>query len=290
MRLAVTPRLWGRWISEVALLAVGGALAVVYSKVDSLLVGKLQSIEAVGYYGIGYKFADLASFLPVALTTPVLTHLVESWPHDRERFHRTVRQGLVVMVCVGVGVAGTFAGVAREAISLTYGGRYVTADSAAVLLVTGAGISFVSILSFTVLLAVGRNRPYVLITLVGLVLNVAVNLVVIPAHGYQGAAAVTVGTEAFVALCMLSVLRTVPGVRPLPLRSFAVTAVAGAALVAVELGLSGALPWGARVALGLAAYLLLLHVLRVDGPGGLRSLARGFTEPDVPVGVPDEHR
>lgn len=287
--LAVTPRLWGRWISEVALLAAGGALAVVYVKVDSLLVGKLQNIEAVGYYGIGYKFADLASFLPVALTTPVLTHLVESWPDDRERFHRTVRQGLVIMACCAVAVVGTFAGVAQQAIALTYGAPYTSAAGAAVLLVAGAGISFVSVLSFTVLLAVGRNKPYVVITLVGLVLNVAVNLVVIPAHGYQGAAAVTVGTEAFVAACMVAVVLRVPGVRPMPLRSFAITAFAGAALVAVELGLSRVLPWGLRAALGFAAFLVLLHVLRVDGPGGLRSLARGFAKPDAVVAV-DERR
>lgn len=290
MKPSATPRLWGRWLSEVALLAVGASLAVVYARVDSLLVSKLQSIEAVGYYGIGYKFADLASFLPVALTTPVLTHLVESWPDDRERFHRTVRQGLVLMVCCAVGVAGTFSGVAREAISLAYGTRYETADSAAVLLVIGAAFSFVSVLSFTVLLAVGRNRPYVVITLVALILNVAVNLVVIPAHGYQGAAAVTVGTEAFVAVCMVSVLLRVPGVRPLPLRSFAITAIAGVVLVTIELSLTAVLPWGLRVVLGLLAFLVVLHVLKVDGPGGLRALAHGFRETDSPVGVPDEHR
>jgi hypothetical protein len=44
-------------------------------------------------------------------------------------------------------------------------------------------------------------------------------------------------------------------------------------MAAVVLGLRGLLPWPAVAAMGGLVYLAALHVLRVDGRGGLRSLA-----------------
>jgi O-antigen/teichoic acid export membrane protein len=48
------------------------------------------------------------------------------------------------------------------------------------------------------IIALGRQRPYVLITLVALVFNIIANLNVIPRFSYYGAATVTIFTETII--------------------------------------------------------------------------------------------
>lgn len=273
VRLVVDPRQWGVWVREAAPLALGAALDTVYFRIDIVMLSALDSFRAVGTYNVGYKFSDLLGAVPLAVATPALTLLVSHWPHDPGAFRRTFRQALVILGVGAVGAGVGFLLFAEPLVVTLYTERYRDAVDAARLLVGGQALHFFTLLCFSTLVAAGRNRLYPVAMLVGVALNVGLNSAWIPKHSYLGSAWATVVTEVVV-LCVLAAgVARIPGLRPWPVRPLLVCAAAGLVMAGVGTVARALLPWPPAAVLAGAAYLAVLHLARVDGPGGLRALA-----------------
>jgi O-antigen/teichoic acid export membrane protein len=271
--LRVDATQWRAWFKESVPLSLGSALETAYFRIDAVMMSKLASLTAVGLYGVGYKFSDLVGSLPAGVTFPMLSVMVRHWPHDAHGFHKIFRRALLLLTVAGVGIGVEFGAFAGNVIVLFYGHRYSPVAFSAVCLMVGQLLNFYTSLCFYTLAGVARYRAYPVAALIGLAVNVGLNLVLIPRYSYNGAGVATIVTElVVVGILVQSVLR-VPGVRPIPWMPFGKSAVAGSVMAAVVLGLRGLLPWPAVAVMGGLVYLAALHVIRVDGQGGLRSLA-----------------
>lgn len=281
LRWSVQTHYWWPWLKEAAPLALGAAAASLYFKIDMVMLAELDSLTAVGQYSIGYKFSDLLGSFAYAVTTPVLTLLVAALPSDIAAFRRSFHQGFVLLLVGAVGVSIGFAGWADDAIALLYGDHYLPSAGASRLLVVGQSINFFTILLFTALVAVGRNRLYAVATVSGVGVNIALNFLLIPDRSFFGSAIATVITEVLVMAVLAAGSASIPGVRPLPWRSIAVVVSAGT-VMAVMVACVHDAPWWplAAVASG-GLYLAVLHVGNVAGPGGLKALAQSHEALDL---------
>lgn len=274
-------RTWWELLREAAPLAAGSALATLYYRVDSIMLSVLDSFTAVGVYGVAYKFVDLAHFLPTAVASALLPLLVAAWPQHPSAFRFTLRRGATVLVLAAGLICVEFILFAEPLIRALYGDLYAEAALAARIVVLSQCLAFVTALALIALIAVGRHRRYPLIALVGLVLNVGLNVILIPQYSYLGAAITTLATEIVVMVWMCLEARRVDGLRPLPrpplLRAAMVLAISAVAGV----GLAAVLPWPVAAFLVAAIFVVGVVVLRAAGPGGLGAL-RGDTEPATP--------
>ena len=96
----------------------------------------------------------------------------------------------------------------------------------------------------------------------------------IPRYSFNGSAVATVITEIIVSGVLLASLSRTPGIVTIPVGVIVRTAIAGAALAAVYIGLVQLVPWPVAAGVAGAAFLALLHLLGADGPGGLRALVQ----------------
>jgi O-antigen/teichoic acid export membrane protein len=268
---------WRRWLREAAPLAVGSALGSLYFKIDSVMLTLLlhgaRARVSVGTYQVGYKFSDLLSWVAPGLIATSLPLLARVWPREPEEFRRVFRQSLVLVVVIGTLATTVFAALASDVIPLLYTDKYAAAVGPARWLVAGQALNFATQLCYVAIVATGRSRVYPRVTLAGLAVNVGINVIVIPMHREMGAAVATVVTEVIVLALLTAALRGLP-IRPMPWRSLLVTAIGAVVTVAAIVLLSPHIGWLLAGAVGVAADLAVLHVLRVDGRGGLLALAR----------------
>jgi O-antigen/teichoic acid export membrane protein len=262
---------WGVWLREAAPLALGAAISTIYFRVDTLLLSKLDSTRAVGVYQIGYKFADLLAFVAPALLGVLLPLLVSAWPSATDRFRATVRQSLLLFAVISAFACVSFAVFSRPAIESLFGSTYASSSNPARILVAGQALNLLSQLAFVILVAVGRRREYLMAATLGLAVNVALNIALIPGFSASGSATATVITEVVVLAVLARALVDLP-IHPLPWRSLGVVVAAAATSAATMLAVRDWVPWPAAMALAGVPYLGALHVLRVDGPGGLPAL------------------
>jgi O-antigen/teichoic acid export membrane protein len=289
IRLSVNLGEWWYWIREALPLALGWALATVYYRVDMVMLSQLDTLTSVGLYGVGYKFADLIGFLSDALLVPALTLLVAAWPDNPAVFRRVFRHTFVVLCIIAAGVTVGFAGVALPMIELLYGSRFGAAAWAARGLVAGQAMHFFTGLAFATLVAIGRRRLFPVAMLVGLIVNVATNLWLIPRYSYNGAALATIFTELLVLVILSVALLRIGEIHPIPIATILRTTLASMLMAAVFIVLRGRLPWFAIGIVAGALYLGALHLLRVAGPGGLIAIIRNAPRaPTVPSEGPME--
>jgi O-antigen/teichoic acid export membrane protein len=273
VRIRVEWHRWWVWLKEAAPLALGAALDTIYFRIDIVMLSLLDTYRAVGTYSVGYKFSDLLGAVPLAVVTPALTMMVAAWPDDPSGFRRTFRHALIILTVGAIGTAVGFLIFADPLVTLFYTDKFGPgAADGARLLVVGQGLHFFSLLAFTTLVAVGRNRLYPIAMLLGVVVNVGLNVVLIPRYSFIGSGWATIITEVAVLVALGIGVARIPGVLPFPKRAIAKCVAAGAIAGVIGWASLGRVPWPVGGALTGIAYLLVVHFLQVNGPGGLRAL------------------
>ncbi len=271
-RYRVDLKIWSDLIKEAIPLSAGAAFVTIYYRVDSIMLSKLDTFSAVGSYGVAYKFVDLVHFLPTAVGMALLAPLTAAWPQKPEDFHNRAAEALRLLAIAAGAVWLGFWLFSTEAVGLLYGSEYRNSGLATSIVVTGETLTFASTVAITALIATNRHRWYPVITLGGLVANVALNLVFIPRWSFEGAAVTTLLTEALVLIFLWQRFSRIPGwssrdqlgtLWRLPLAVLA--GVAAAVLVKMFA------PWPVAAAAGIGCYggaVIALRVLPSWRPAG----------------------
>lgn len=269
VRLTIDLPVWRRLLREALPLTAGFGLATLYYRIDGVMLSRLDTFDAVGIYGVSYKFIDIVHFAATAVTVPLLTVLVRTWPGDMPEFRAAVRRAAMLLALLGgVAMVGLL-GFAKELTTVLYGADYAAGEHATRVLIVAQVLTLFSLLALTCLVAVERHKVYPLVMLCGLVLNVAANFWLIPHYSYEGAASATLGSEVvtLVALCLL--LRRVPDIGPLHLRPLVMLPIGVAVAVAVGLGLNALIVWPLAATVAVACFLGLALVGGLVGAAGL---------------------
>lgn len=265
-RITRRPRLrhWREMLVEAIPLSIGLGMMTLLSKVDVLMLGKLDEFDSVGLYSVAYKFADVMSYAVVAILTPVATLLVAAWPLLHSEFRRHVRTAAItVAVLTSVAALGMWAS-GREIVALLYGQRFGESADAAWMLLVGAVFAALTQVVLVALISAGRHRVYPWVAFGALLLNIVLNIVLIPHFSYNGAAAATVLTEVlmFVAMWVLAA-RTLPVDRLLPAGKLALIAVITVAVSAATWALDGQVPWLVNAVCAVVLFLAGAFLTRV---------------------------
>lgn len=263
---------WWPMLKEAVPLSIGTAIAMIYYRVDSVMLKEMVGSEAVATYAVGYKFADLMHIIPFSLTASLLASMVRFWPDDVAGFRTVTRQSGQLLMLIAALVITGFTVFGGAAIDVLYGSQYVEGENAARLLVLSEGTIFFSLLAFTALIATGRHAVYPFITLLGLVVNIVLNLMFIPRWSFEGAALTTLITEGLVAVLLWHQLLRIPGIRPLGLMS--APRILAASLVAgfAGWGMWKVIPWPIAAVVTAIVFVGAVTIMGVGGERGIRGL------------------
>lgn len=257
-------------------VGVSGMLIVLYARIDQLLVFQVAGSEEAGYYGAVYQMLERAHLIPISVMTTLSPVIASAWPGRRERLLTVVRLASEFLLIGSLG-ALVFSFVAAEpVVTLLFGEEFAPAAPALPVL----GGAFVMIcfgyLTGNLLLVFDRTRAMVVISLLALVANVAGNLLVIPSHGFLGAAWVTLATEVVVVACSVWLIVGVLPVHRMPLGRIArIVVAAGVLWAGLALLAAAGAPLAALAAAALVGYPLLLLGLRAVELDEVRALRRG---------------
>ena len=188
-----------RWRRILALSASLGAIQLInllYLKADTLLLSKMASARAVGLYGVAYNFTNFILVVPTLIATSVMPLLATSTGERFANLVRRMEKSLVVLGVLTVMISVLFA---HQAIAILSGHHFEAAAIPFRLLALSCYFSFLNSGLGYASVACNRHHRMIIVSAVGLVLNVGVNLIFIPRYGINGAAAATLISE-FVAL------------------------------------------------------------------------------------------
>lgn len=188
-----------RWRGILVLSASLGAIQVInllYLKADTLLLSKMVSARAVGLYGVAYNFTNLILVIPGLIATSVLPLLATSSGERFTMLLRRMEHALAVLGVLSVMITLLFA---HQAIEILSGHRYQGATVPLRLLALSCYFSFLGAALGYAAVSQNRHHRMIFVSALGLVLNVGLNLLLIPKYGIRGSATANLISE-FVSL------------------------------------------------------------------------------------------
>jgi len=198
---------WRTLVAEA--LPVGLFLLVLnlYNRIDTLMLGVMQGDRATGFYNTAYPIYEGLTYGSAIITAVLVPRLSRLWVSDRGAYRALVVRSLAGTAALAVLVAAAAWPLAGFAIRIFFGAEYVEALPALRWLLVGLPFIYVIWVLHTVALSAHRTDVLLKVTAAGTLLNVGLNLLLIPGYSYTGAAIATVISEVMAMLLLLAALR-----------------------------------------------------------------------------------
>jgi O-antigen/teichoic acid export membrane protein len=243
-------------LKESVPIALASSFVIVYQQLDAVLLGELKGNAQVGWYRAGDKFMLFFTVLRESFLVaiyPVFASLAHS---DRERLGSVVTRAVRYQMVVALYFIVCFVILPRVA-PVLLGGEFKKTSAVLPIMALMLVPSTISITLGRVLVASGNQKRVMAATGFALVVNAALNLLLIPRFGYMGAAVAAAFSEVAVAGA------NVYYVQRYVVRTHIIRAIARPVLAAASVGLVLYLLPGLRLylALPLAGFLYLAGLL-----------------------------
>lgn len=178
----------GSWLVANAIVGL-----LIYNS-DLIFLRIFRTPEEVGHYAAAYTL--ISFLLNLGMTygqslLPTFTRLKPDPAQQRSLYHAAMAHVYAGAMPLAVGGSLVAGGLLR----LVFGPQFITASTALIILLWSIPVAFFRNVPQTALIAAGRQEWVFRFTLISAVLNLVLNLTVIPRWGMLGAALATLGTE-----------------------------------------------------------------------------------------------
>ncbi|MCA1826893.1 MAG: oligosaccharide flippase family protein [Myxococcales bacterium] len=293
LRLRFDWRATWRAISAAFPFYVNAAAYLAYSRLDVSLLAVLANDREVGWYGAAQALSGLTMALTPLLAWVYMPLLARAAGRSREMFYALLRRELEYTLVAAIPLSAAIGLGADLWISLAFGDSFAPAAMALRFLGPMAAVTYVAFVVAACATLLESGWRLTLISLLGLPLNVALNLILIPlglrtlgpmGGGGAGSALAALGTELFVATAMIWTIGRNAIDRRVVVTAGKLLGV-GAAVTMLDL-LLGSLTPARRVTLDALAFAGLALLLRaVDIPAIARLVRDALNERRAETGT-----
>lgn len=158
-----------------------------YNRADAFLLSVLASPAQIGVYVLAYRVAVAPMLVPGVISSSVLARLVAA--PTREEYSELASRAFTATALAGTTIVACGVPFASAVMRLLAGPRFPATSSAVLqVLLLGVALSFPAAFAGFLLMTTDKQRALLLLSIVNLAVNVALNFVLIPAIGAKGSA------------------------------------------------------------------------------------------------------
>jgi len=209
---------WQKFLIMSWPLALTGLFGALYTYIDSVMMGYWGMITETGWYNAAYRII-MASLIPMGLISgsfyPVLSKFFKE---SKEKLQNVWNYQMEIMILL---VAPLIIGgivFASKIIDFVYGQAFSPSILAFQILIIMAGFIFLYRPFYDVMIASNQQKKVLLITLSGAIINIILNLILIPKFSLYGAAIATVTTYFLILLIYLRLTMKFTSIKPFNLK------------------------------------------------------------------------
>ncbi len=178
--------------------AIASLLYLSYTEIDQVLVFELAGAKAAGLYGAASKVFSRALVIPGSILATMFPMIAAAYKLDVVRMRALVQTAVEVLLVATLPFVSLVAVIGTPLMRLLFGEAFAPAGPALSVLMLVFAISAFSYIAGDLVIVLRLQRRYIIYATVGLIVNVGLNLVLIPAYGFIAAAWVCLFTELLV--------------------------------------------------------------------------------------------
>ncbi len=198
---------WGGYLKAALPFGLIVAFYLVYFRIDSVMISFFRGDEEVGQYGAAYNLVSALLFLPSGLVAAMFPRLAGAYSSPNDNldgpFQRAARWLLAISLPMAVGIWL----LSEPLVLALLKDTYLPTVTAFAVLGWVLPVWFITFLQGNLLTVVERQKAVAVVGLANMILNVGMNLIIIPRYGFTGAAVTTLITEIIGLVQMFWLLR-----------------------------------------------------------------------------------
>jgi O-antigen/teichoic acid export membrane protein len=183
----------------------------IYFRLDVVFVYFFLGDAETGWYNAAFKWVEVLVLLVASVRAAVFPTLSRAYFNQDAQFQQIAREAVRYLLMIGLPLTvGVFV-LAPQLVELLYGGLYVMTVEILKIMILGFFLICLNEFVVYLLLSADRYREVLKIVFFGAVLNIVLNIIVIPQWGVIGAAAVASLTELFIFFMLYNCMSQVSG-------------------------------------------------------------------------------
>jgi O-antigen/teichoic acid export membrane protein len=194
--------IWKDYLVRSAPIAFGMIFSVLYFRLDIIMLQFMTDEQSVGFYSAAYKLFEMSIVVPTSIMLVMFPTLVEEYHSDRYQFKKSSKKALGIFFIIGGSFALILWGFSQEVITIIFGDEFHPSIAVLEVISGAVFLFFLNYLLSNILITSGMETINTWNLVGATVLNIVLNLVLIPQYGAIGAAWSTLLCEAVLIIAL----------------------------------------------------------------------------------------
>jgi O-antigen/teichoic acid export membrane protein len=233
LQLSLKGDIWKRFLSMSWPLALAAAFTVIYNQTDSVMMGFFNQITQTGWYNAAFKITKVIIMPAVLLSQSFYPPLSISFKESKTAFQEiwTSYTNILILLAFPIMAGGMV--LAPKIINFIYGSDYLPSVLVFQILIIMTGIILLYYSFNQALIAANQQKKVFWPVFYGAMLNIVLNLILIPKFSLYGAAIATVIANLLVLFLLFKYALKFTSINPFD--SKIITTVIGAVLSSLSM-------------------------------------------------------
>ena len=181
----------------------------IYGYIDSVMLSKLIGDSAVGWYSVAMKIPFALQFIPAALAAAIFPAFSHLYVTDKLKLKQTFDRGMKFLAILVLPISFGIAVLSEPIILTLYGNDYSPAIEPLSILMIGLFFVFMNFPLGSLLNSCDRQVTNTKLVGITMVFNIILNIFLIPAYSFVGAAIAFLISHGFLFLASLFIARRI---------------------------------------------------------------------------------
>lgn len=172
-------------------LLISGMAIMIYMRIDQLMIKEMLDDEALGNYAVAVKLVETFYFIPLAICSSLFPAILSAKASGAKTYQDRLQSLYDLMASISIIIALPTALLSDYVIAVLLGDQYHMAANVVRIYIWAGIFVFLGVASGKWLLAENLQQYSLSRTVIGALINIGLNLILIPRIGIYGAALAT---------------------------------------------------------------------------------------------------
>ena len=189
-------------------LMLSGIAISIYMKIDQVMIKNMLDAKAVGNYAVAVRISEVWYFVPMAITNSVFPAIINAKKISEKLYYQRLQKLYDLMTWLAISIALPIMLLSNNIIHLLFGIQYQEAAGVLQIYIWATVFVFLGVVTGKYLVVENYTKISFFRTLTGGVINIILNIFLIPKYGIKGAAVATVFSQFIVAFLIVLIPKT----------------------------------------------------------------------------------
>jgi len=176
-------------------LILSGALVSLYVNIDKVMIKEILSVKEVGIYSVATRLSTVWYFIPMAITESLFPAILNAKKNNLVIYHQRLQNLYDILVWMAIFIALAIFFSSEYIIDLLFGNEYAPASSVLSLAIFAGIFTNIGLINNKYFTAENRQKDILYRSILGVSVNIILNIILIKKYGIYGAAFATIAAQ-----------------------------------------------------------------------------------------------